>query len=125
MDKVLERVTDTMDCRKLHQEVKYNIPKKCQGHIQTIMKELKKEKVIEFGTGLTMFEEITLKMEGHEFLQIAKLLHEQVNKEVYDQLNPFCATKSINFNQIYVKMKCPFSTKNIFYEIKCIHNKQI
>ncbi|CAG2234887.1 LRRK2 [Mytilus edulis] len=77
MDKVLERVTDTMDCRKLHQEVKYNIPKKCQGHIQTIMKELKKEKVIEFGTGLTMFEEKTLKMEGHEFLQIAKLLHEQ------------------------------------------------
>ncbi|CAC5381877.1 LRRK2 [Mytilus coruscus] len=77
MDKVLERITDTMDCRKLHQEVKYNIPKKCQGHIQTIMKELKKEGVIEFGTGLTMYEEKTLKMEGHEFLQVARLLHEQ------------------------------------------------
>ena len=44
----------------------------------TVMETVKQQKIIEFGSGLEGFEEKVLKLNGREFLQIAKLLHEQV-----------------------------------------------
>ena len=44
----------------------------------TVMETVKQQKIIEFGSGLVGFEEKVLKLNGRDFLQIAKLLHEQV-----------------------------------------------
>ena len=67
-----------MDCRKQHQEVKYVLPKKCHTYMDTVLNVVKKEKIIEFSSGLEPLDDKTLKLDGHEFFQIAKLLHEQV-----------------------------------------------
>lgn len=67
-------MTEVLDCRKHHQEMRYKIAEKFEKYLSVVLETVKKNEVIDISSGLKESFDIT----GAEFLSIAKLLQEQV-----------------------------------------------
>jgi hypothetical protein len=74
LDQLLDKMTEILNCHKHHQEVRFKIAEKYEKLLEVVMETVKREKIIDLSLGLTE----KLSINGKEFHQIAKLLHEQV-----------------------------------------------
>ncbi|CAC5389319.1 LRRK2 [Mytilus coruscus] len=70
---VYDKMTEVLDCRKHHQEIRYKIAEKFEKYLSVVLETVKKNEIIDISSGLTE----NLDISGAEFLSIAKLLQEQ------------------------------------------------
>ncbi|VDI30258.1 Hypothetical predicted protein [Mytilus galloprovincialis] len=73
LNSVYDKMTEVLDCRKHHQEMRYKIAEKFEKYLSVVLETVKKNEVIDISSGLKESFDIT----GAEFLSIAKLLQEQ------------------------------------------------